>query len=100
MLESMERRLESMENRLHTQTNEMKDLSKQMLTEYKSKLYNLSETYESLISRKEQSICQVSSKSIATFSKQDVQERIQSLFTEISIECAIGRHMSEIGSLS
>jgi len=98
MLESMERRIQSMENNVHIQTNNMKDLSKQMLMEYKSKLYNLSEAYDSLINKKE-SIYQKSSNSIGKLYKQDVQERIHSLFTEISIDTAIGRHMSEIGSL-
>ena len=98
LLESMERRLQSMEKSVHIQENNMKDLSKQMLMEYKSKVYNLSETYESLLNKKE-SIYQSSSKLKGKLYRQDVEEQIHSLFTDISIEIAIGRHMSEIGSL-
>jgi Mg2+ and Co2+ transporter CorA len=98
VLESMERRIQSIEKSVHNRENNMKDLSEQMLMEYKSKVHNLSETYESLINKKE-SICQSSSKLKGKLYKQDVREQIHSLFTEISIEIAIGRHMSEIGSL-
>lgn len=103
MLESMERRIEAMERSVGIQTNNMKDLSKQMLTEYKSKLINLSITYESLISKKElsnyQSTSKVDVENIRAPSQHDVKQRIQSLVTEITIQNSIGLHMNELGNL-
>jgi len=102
MLESMERRLEAMERSVGIQTNYMKDVSSQMLAEYKAKLINLSMTYESLITKKELSNYQsskVDCENIKAPSQHDVRQRIQSLVTEVTIQNAIGLHMNELGNL-